>query len=66
MVTLENDAGDELQYRIVGADEIDPARGYISVDSPVARALLGRSVDDEVVVELPEGPASLVILQVDY
>jgi transcription elongation factor GreB len=50
----------------VGADEIDPARGYISVDSPVARALLGRSVDDEVVVELPEGPASLVILQVDY
>ena len=66
MVTLENDAGDELQYRIVGADEIDPARVYISVDSPVARALLGRSVDDEVVVELPEGPASLVILQVDY
>ena len=47
-VTLENRNGEELRYRIVGADEIDPAKGYISVDSPVARALLGQSVDDSV------------------
>ncbi|MFC1688111.1 transcription elongation factor GreB [Pseudomonadota bacterium] len=65
-VTLENENGDESQYRIVGADEIDPARGYISVDSPVARALLGRSVDDDVQVELPDGPHRLAILQVEY
>lgn len=65
-VTLEYECGDEVKYRIVGADEIDPPRGYISVDSPVARALLGRVVDDEVQLELPEGPSCMVILQVEY
>jgi transcription elongation factor GreB len=66
MVTLENQAGEELKYRIVGADEIDPGKGYISVDSPVARALLGRSVDDSVQFELPDGKSSMVILEVAY
>jgi transcription elongation factor GreB len=65
-VALENEKGEELRYRIVGADEIDPSRGYISVDSPVARALLGKMLDDSVAVELPEGPSTLVILEVDY
>jgi len=65
-VTLENRNGEELRYRIVGADEIDPAKGYISVDSPVARALLGQSVDDSVQFELPDGPSSMIILKVDY
>jgi transcription elongation factor GreB len=65
-VTLENRDGLEVMYRIVGADEIDPGKGYISVDSPVARALLGRLVDDSIGVELPDGPTSMVVLSVEY
>jgi transcription elongation factor GreB len=65
-VTLEYESGEEVIYRIVGADEIDPSRGYISVDSPVARALLGRTAGDEVQLELPEGPTSVAILRVAY
>lgn len=65
-VTLEYEDGSDVRYRIVGADEIDPGKGYISVDSPVARALLGRAVDDEVQLELPDGPARVSILQVNY
>lgn len=65
-VTLEHEREKEVVYRIVGADEIDPGKGYISVDSPMARALLGLSIGDEVQVELPEGPSGVVILQVGY
>ena len=65
-VTLEYESGEDVVYRIVGADEIDPARGYISVDSPVARALLGKKIDDEVQLDLPDGPSSVVILKVEY
>lgn len=52
--------------RIVGADEIDAARGWISVDSPVARALLGRAAGDRVRVETPEGPAGLEVRAVAF
>lgn len=65
-VTLEYEGGKEIVYRIVGADEIDPARGYISVDSPVARALLGRALKDRVQLQLPDGSNTVVILKVDY
>lgn len=65
-VTLEDEAGRERRYRIVGADEIDAARGWISVDSPMARALLGREIDDAVTVDTPEGRAELVILDIEY
>lgn len=65
-VTLEDDTGTEVRYRIVGADEIDPALGYISVDSPMARALLGKSCDDEIQVQLPGGAASFLIIEIDY
>ena len=47
-VTLENEAGASLTYRIVGADEFDVEKDYISIDAPLARALIGKSVDDEV------------------
>jgi transcription elongation factor GreB len=55
-VTLEKEDGGEVEYRVVGGDEIDSdsSRGYISVDSPMARALLKKSVDDEVVVRIGE------------
>lgn len=65
-VTLEDDAGVERRYRIVGADETDAPRGWISVDSPVARALLGRGLDDAVAVELPEGRSEFVVLAIEY
>ena len=65
-VSLEKDGGDCVTYRIAGADEIDSKRGYISVDSPLARALLGKQVDDEVTVELPEGNARFVVTEIRY
>jgi transcription elongation factor GreB len=65
-VTLEDEAGGLRTYRIVGADEIDAARGWISVDSPMARALLGRAIDDVVSVALPEGCVELVVLEISY
>jgi transcription elongation factor GreB len=65
-VSLEREQGGKVAYRIAGADEIDSQKGYISVDSPLARALLGKQVDDSVEVELPEGTASFTILEIDY
>ena len=62
-ITLENDAGEETRYRIVGADEFDPKRNWISIDSPMARALLKRRIDDEISVETPGGNVRLVILR---
>ncbi len=53
-VELDED-GTARQYRVVGADEIDPRRGWISVDSPLARALLKKRVGDEFELELPKG-----------
>src|SRR5688572_30669910 len=54
-VKLEDEDGGEVEYRIVGADEFDPKIGFISVDSPVARALLGKRDGDEVTVQRPKG-----------
>ncbi|XOV84115.1 MAG: transcription elongation factor GreB [bacterium] len=50
-VTLENEASEQHTYRIVGADEFDVAPAYISVDAPLARALIGRTINDEVSIE---------------
>jgi len=65
-VRLEDDDGNERCYRIVGADEFDPVRNWISLDSPMARALLQKSVGDEVTVELPDGRREFLILEVNY
>jgi len=65
-VTLEDDDGKEYRYRIVGPDEIEPSKGWISVDSPVARALLKKQVDDEVTVDTPSGPTSYFVISVQY
>ncbi|MCB1852147.1 MAG: transcription elongation factor GreB [Gammaproteobacteria bacterium] len=65
-ITLEDEAGGEQIYRIVGADEFDPKLGWISVDSPVARALLQRRLDDSVSVETPSGPRVWVITSIRY
>ena len=55
-VVLEDlDTGDEITYRIVGEDEADVSRGLLSVTSPVARALIGKAVEDQVKVVVPAG-----------
>ena len=65
-VELENLHGEILCYRIVGPDEFDPQRGFISMDSPVARALMKKSVDDVIVVSTPEGDNALCIVAIYY
>jgi len=65
-IRIEDEDGRELRYRIVGPDEIDAARGWISIDSPLARAALKKRIDDEFAAELPGGMATFVVVQVDY
>jgi transcription elongation factor GreB len=65
-VRLEDGHGELCQYRIVGADEIDAAKCWISVDSPMAKALLGRRAGDVVRIELPNGMAELEVLKIFY
>jgi transcription elongation factor GreB len=60
------DSGEILHYRIVGPDETDAKLGWISIDSPLARAVLKKRVDDEFAAELPDGPAQFALLAVDY
>jgi transcription elongation factor GreB len=66
IITLEDDAGNETTYRIVGPDEIDHQPHYISMDSPVAKALFKKRLDDEVVVNTPAGQISYLIIAIDY
>ena len=55
-----------MRYRIVGKDELDTKLGYITIDSPMARALIGKQVDDEVVVQTPSGPKEWYINEIRY
>ena len=64
-VRLEDEDGKEAVYRIVGPDEFDPAKGWISIDSPVGKALLGKNEGDEVPVRRPAGLATFTIIEVD-
>jgi transcription elongation factor GreB len=65
-VTLERNDGVEVRYRIVGPDETDAAGRYISMDSPLGRALLGKGLDAQVSVELPAGSTTFTIVAVEY
>jgi transcription elongation factor GreB len=65
-VSVEDDDGAVSRYRIVGPDEFDAAPGYISMDSPLARALMKKGLDDEIKVEVPGGQRTLVIVDVKY
>ena len=66
-VELERaDTGTRVRYRIVGPDETDAQAGWISIDSPLARALLKKRIDDEVEAQLPGGPARFAIVAVEY
>ncbi|MCX8617218.1 transcription elongation factor GreB [Gilliamella sp. B2923] len=65
-VKLEDESGNTQIYRIVGADEFDPKKNWISINSPVARALIGHKVDDEISVMTPNGKAYFFILEISY
>ena len=65
-VTLETMEGEEVTYRIVGADEIDTSGGLISLDSPLARALLKKNLDDEVVFRQAERELRYYIVDIKY
>lgn len=66
-VEVENiDNGDTATYRIVGPDETDAQRGWISIDAPLARAMLKKRVDDEFEAQLPAGAARFAIVEVRY
>jgi transcription elongation factor GreA len=65
-VLLEDESGKEIRYQIVGSDETDPARGRISVLSPLARTLIGKSVGDRVTAQLPGGKKTFDIVQANF
>ena len=65
-VTIEDEDGETSTYRIVGPDESDPDKGYISMDSPMAQAIMGKEVDDDVEVRRPKGTTEVVIVAIAY
>jgi transcription elongation factor GreB len=65
-VALEDDDGEQTEYRIVGPDEFDVARRYLSMDSPLGKALMRKGIDDEVKVEVPGGTKVYVVAGVRY
>lgn len=65
-VILEDESGKSVCYRIVGADELDPQRGHISIDAPLSRALLKHQAGDEIRLQTPQGETTYVVLDVKY
>jgi transcription elongation factor GreB len=65
-VTLEDAAGEEQRWRIVGPDEFDLGAGKLSMDSPMARALMGKTLDDEVLVDSPSGKRTYYVTDIEY
>ena len=65
-VTVEDEDGIEARYRIIGPDELDLKNNLISIDSPLARALIGKSLDAEVRVHTPTGEKTWYIVAIDY
>lgn len=61
---LDEEYGDECEYRVVGSTEADPRNGKISDESPVGKALLGKKIGEEVIVEAPGGEFKLKILSI--
>jgi len=65
-VEIEDTGGNVYEYRIVGPDEFDPDKNFISIDSPMAKALLRRTEGDEVVVSRPNGTVKFVVTSIRY
>lgn len=65
-ITLEDEQGEERHWRIVGPDEFDLAAGKLSMDSPMARSLMGKGLDDQVVVHSPSGEQTYYVTSISY
>jgi transcription elongation factor GreB len=65
-VLLQNEQGEEVEYRIVGPDEIDHQKGNISMDSPLALALRGKQVDDKAIITLATGVKQYFVMAIRY
>jgi len=65
-VTLEDEEERQMNYRIVGPDELNTKEEYISIDSPMAKALLKKAIDDEVRVTIGEKDKSYFVLDIKY
>ena len=65
-VRLEDEAGKEVRYWLVGSDEADPTKGRISILAPLARTLIGKRVGDSVTAQLPGGKKTFEILEVNF
>ena len=65
-VRLLDDEDNEIVYRIVGPDEFDARQGFISMDAPMEKTLMGKSLDDEFRLQLPEGEACYTVIEVSY
>ena len=65
-IKVESEEGETKQFRIVGVDEIYGRQDYISIDSPMARALLKKEVDDEAVVKTPTATVYWTIIEISY
>jgi transcription elongation factor GreB len=65
-VEIENEAGEILTFKIVGPDEIYNTKEFISIDSPMARAMIKKQVDDEFFVETPSGNKAWFINKIEY
>ena len=64
MVNVDDDS--EVCYQIVGVDEAEIKKGKVSYQSPIARAMIGKEVDDEAVVPAPGGAITYEILKIEY
>ena len=65
-VTIEDEEGEEVEYRIVGPDEFNVDEGKLSMDSPLGKAMLGKKVDDEIRISTPEGVKIYYVSKIRY
>lgn len=65
-MTVKTDTVAEAIYRIVGPDEFDPDKNYISLDSPLAKGLLKKTIDDEVIIHTDDTELRYVVIDVNY
>ncbi|MBI5676853.1 MAG: transcription elongation factor GreB [Nitrospirae bacterium] len=65
-VEIKDESGSTYEYRIVGPDETDPDKNFISIDSPMAKALLRKAEGDEVIVNRPNGTSTFVVTSIRY
>lgn len=66
VLLMDTESGDEITYTIVGEDESDASKGLISVTSPVARAIIGKPVDEIVRVQVPRGTREFEIREIRF